>query len=237
VGIVAREDHAAVDDPGNDRGQLARGHGDHRFVQEPESLVVAPELDQDVALLVGGECEQVGVAEALPDRGGVGGGGGSRLPVAAGLLLERGRQQEVAALDAVAPVALEQPPGAPHPAARAADLPVACEGHADPERAAQGGELLARLQVSAMRALEQLAVLGFAAEHVRGGGEQLEVLRAQRIPLVRGQERLMCVRPGLRRRCFTTALELRPGIHQARLSLGLAQLSPRTSRRYSSSAS
>jgi hypothetical protein len=237
VGIVARQDHAAVDDPGDDRGQLARGHGNHRFVEQPQPLVEAPELDQDLALLMGGKSEQVGIAEALPDRGSVAGGGGSRLPVAACLLLECGRKQKVAALDSVAAVALEQPPGAPQPAARAADLPVAREGHTDPECAAEGGELLARVQVSAMRALERVAVLGFAAEHVRGGGEQLEVLGSERIRPIRGRERLMCFRPGLRRRCLTTPLELGPGIHQARLSLGLARLSLSTARRYSSSAS
>jgi hypothetical protein len=103
---------------------------------------------------MGGEGEQVRVAEALSDRGGLTRGDGSRLPVAAGLLLEHGRQQEVAALDPVLPLAVEQPLGAAQPATRPADLSMAGERDADPESAAEGGQLIARVEVGAVRALE-----------------------------------------------------------------------------------
>jgi hypothetical protein len=213
VGILASQDHTAVDDPGDDRGELARRDRDHRLVEQPQTLVEAPELDQDLALLMRCEGEQVGVAEALADRGGLAGGDRSRLPVAARLLLEYGWQQQVAALDSVASLAVQQPPGAPQPAARAAELSVAGEGHADPECAADGGELGARLQVGAMRALEQLSVLGLAADHVGAGGEQLEVRRSQRIRSIRSRQRRICVRPGLRRIRLTTPPQLGHRFH------------------------
>src|ERR687898_709138 len=103
----------------------------------------------------------------------------------------------MAALDAVAPLALEQPPGAPKPAAGTANLPVAGEGHPDPERAAEGRELLARVQGGAMRALEQLAVLGLAADHVCAGGEERKVVRSKRGFPVGPRERLVGLRPSL----------------------------------------
>ena len=192
VRVLAGEDHAAVDDPGDDRRELARGHRDHRLVQQPQAFAESPEPDQDVALLVGGEGEQVRVAEALSDRGGLARGGGSRLPVAARLLLEHGRQQEVAALDPVLPLAVEQPLGAAQPATRPADLSMAGERDTDPEGAAEGGQLIARGEVGAMRALEQVAVLGLSADHVGAAGKQLEVVGRQRrfpVGLVRGPRR------------------------------------------------
>ena len=103
VGVLAGEDHAAVDDPGDDRGELAGGDRHHRLVQQPQALLDAPEPDQDVALLVGGEREQVRVAVTLADRRGLAGGRGGRLEVAARLLLEDDRQQQVATFDTVVP--------------------------------------------------------------------------------------------------------------------------------------
>ena len=129
---------------------------------------------------MGGEGEQIRVAEALADRGGLAGGGGSRLPIAARLLLEHGRQQEVAALDPVLPLALEQPLGAAQPATRPADLSMAGERDTDPERAAEGGQLIPRGEVGAMRAPEQVAVLGLSADHVGAAGQRLEVVGSER---------------------------------------------------------
>ena len=118
IRVLAGEDHAAVDDAGDDRRELAGGDRHHRLVEQPQALLDAPAPDQDVALLVGGEREQVRVAEALADRRGLGGGRGGRLEVAARLLLEDDRQQQVAALDAVVVALLvEQPLGAAEPAA------------------------------------------------------------------------------------------------------------------------
>ena len=50
--------------PGGDRH--------HGLVQQPETLLDPPLPDQDVALLVHGEGEQVRIAEALADLGGLG---------------------------------------------------------------------------------------------------------------------------------------------------------------------
>ena len=162
---------------------------------------------------MGGQGEQVGVAEALSDRSGLAGGSSSRLPVVARPLLEHRRQQQVAVLDSVALLALEQPASASQPAARTPDLPMAGESHADPEGAAQGGELITRLQVDAMRALEQVAVLGLATDHVRAGGEECKVVRRERDLPVGPRERLVRVQPGFARIGLASPFELCHGIH------------------------
>ena len=66
LGVLAGQDHAAVDDPRRRSATARRAvDRDHRLVEQPQALLDAPESDQDVALLVGREREEVGVAEAL----------------------------------------------------------------------------------------------------------------------------------------------------------------------------
>ena len=61
----------------------------------------------------------------------------------------------------------------------------------DPERAAGRESLLAGIRVCAVGALHQLQPLVVAAEHVRGGREQLEILHRQRLELVGARQRLV----------------------------------------------
>ena len=81
--LLAAVDHAAVDEAGGDRRQLAGDGGQHRLVEQRETLVDAAQPDEAVALLVHGEREQVGVAEAAADLGAVGRAGATDLGVAA----------------------------------------------------------------------------------------------------------------------------------------------------------
>jgi hypothetical protein len=65
---------------------------------------------------VHGQGEQVRVPEALADLGGGGRHGVGGLVLAAGLVAQHRRQQQVALLDAVAPLPFEQPLGPAKPA-------------------------------------------------------------------------------------------------------------------------
>ena len=94
-------------------------------------------------------------------------------------MLEDDRKQKIATFDTVSSALIEHALGATEPAACAPDLPPACEADADPERAAEGRQRLATSEVGAMGALEETEVFGLAAEHVGGGGEQLEVIRLE----------------------------------------------------------
>ena len=69
VDLLTALDHAAIDEPGDERGQLARGDRDHRLVEQREARLALPELRQGAAMLMARERDQVGVAEALADAG------------------------------------------------------------------------------------------------------------------------------------------------------------------------
>ena len=93
--------------------------------------------------------------------------------------LDDQRQQEIAALDAVGPVPLHQPPGAGEPAAGARGLAPQGEAQPDPEGAARRavGAL-----VGADGALERRHELVVAAEHV---GRRRELLEPAGVQLAR----------------------------------------------------
>ena len=167
-----------------------------------------------MALLVDRECEQVPVAEALTYRGRLGRGGGRGLEVRGGFVLEHDRYQQVALLDAFAPLALHQALGAAEPPARAAHLSATREEHTDPERAANRGHRLAGVRVRLMGSLEDAQVLLVAAGHEGGGGQELEVLPAERGCLVGGRESFVRVDPLAPPVGLTTQLELVDAIRQ-----------------------
>ncbi len=190
--LLAAGDHAAVDEPGGDRRELARGGRQHRLVEQAETGLRAPLADQGEALLVDGERQQVRLTEALGDRCGLLRG---RVRLAGVRAQQDGGDEQVAPLHAVAPLAVEQPVAAAEPAGGAAHLAPRQEVDADPERAAHGGRDLAVLQVEVVGASERRPERLVAAEHVVGGGQPLEILGAQRHDAVGALEGRRGVRP------------------------------------------
>ena len=101
--------------------------------------------------------------------------------IAARLLLEHGRQHEVAALDPVAAhgdrsaagPARSQPPARPH-------LAMAGEVDADPERAAERRPAHPPRPGARDARARAIAVLGLSADHVGAAGQQLEVVGSER---------------------------------------------------------
>ena len=130
-----------------------------------------------MALLVPGERDEVGVPEALADRRRLGERGRGGAGLAARLLLERDREQQVAAFHALAVRAVEQPLRAAEPAAGLPQLALARQRHPDPERAPQRPQVAALAEVRVVGALEEPQVVGLPPEHVRAGGQPLGVLR------------------------------------------------------------
>jgi hypothetical protein len=178
VHLLACQDDPAVDDPHRDRRHPPAGDCHHRLVQESEALLDAACADQHAALRLNGEREALRVAEALGDGGRVGRDGGSGCEVTAGFVLEHERHEQVASLDRV--LLPEDPVGAPEPPAGRTHLSAKGEIDADPDRAPNCAAGLARLQVGVMSALEDPQVLVVPAEHVRGRGQQLEILSSER---------------------------------------------------------
>jgi hypothetical protein len=215
VRVLAERDRVAVDDPGHDRGQLARRRGHEHLVDQTQTLPHPSLLDQGPALLVPGDPDQIRVTEPLADRGCLGGRLAGGVAVALGHLPQPHGNEQVAPLDAVGR-ALEQALGTREPAARPGL--VAAEEHvvADPERAPDRGRHVARVEVGAMSALETVHIVVVAAAHIARACEQLEVLGAERRRTAGGGQRLEGVLPGAAGIRRPPAFEL---VHSARHSL------------------
>src|SRR5204863_6113707 len=109
---------------------------DHGLIEQPEPFAAPAVANEDVALSVNGEREQIGVAEALADLGCCGRRGGRALPVALRLVLEDDGHEHVALLDTLALLLLEQPLGAAEPPRLRTHLSSKRKLDTDPERAA-----------------------------------------------------------------------------------------------------
>jgi hypothetical protein len=130
------------------------------------------------------ERDEVRVPEALPDPRRLRRGRDRAVEVALRLALEHRRDQEIPLLDAVAPLALDQPPGPAEPAAGARHLSLLHEVDADPEGATRGPQRLAAVQVGLMCVFESFVELVLPAEHVGGSCQPLEVVvRQGRLPV------------------------------------------------------
>ena len=130
VDVLARKDHAAVHDAAGDRRDLARSDGDHCFVEQAESFPQPAAPDENLALHMRGERNEVGVGESLAYLHCRRSSRSRTLEVAGSPTLERNRQQKVALLDALAPFTLDQPLRPPQPPGGRADLSPKCEVHA-----------------------------------------------------------------------------------------------------------
>ena len=193
--VATEGDRIAEDDAGDHRGELAIAHHHEGLVDQSQRNVGPCLPEQGPALLVAREPDQVGVPESLADFGCLDRGRVARLKVAARHLLEPERDQEPAALDAVAPVALKLPLCAREPSPRAHRL--APEQHVvpDPERAAHGARHIAGARMCVMSALEGGDVGIVVTEHVLRAREQLEVVRIQLDLRVRGGKPLAGIEP------------------------------------------
>ena len=89
-------------------------------------------------------------------------------------------KQEPAAFDAVPLLPLDQALAAGEPAARRADFTPHRERHPDPACAPGRSEMVACIEMSVVRALEDGQVVVHPAHHRRRSGEQLQVLGLQR---------------------------------------------------------
>ncbi len=195
LGRAAGQDHAAVDDPRHDRRELAAGDREHRLVQQRDALPDVARQHEDVALLVPGERDEVGLPEVLADRGRLRERRHGGADLAARLLLEGDREEQVAAFHVSLAGPVEQPLRAAEPAAGPAQLALAGERDADPAGAPQRPHLAAVGEVELVRALEEPQVIGLPPEHVGAGGEPLGVLRGQVTGLVCGREGPLGVLP------------------------------------------
>jgi len=175
VQLDARVDDAAVDDAGDDRHQLAGSDGDHHLVEERQAVGCLSEANQRTAAALAREVHDIDVAEPFADVLDIGEGRHRAGEITAGDLLEGVRQQDVAALDAVVLILIEQPAGAANPAGRARQLAGSHQHERHPECGARRARHLAVRQMQVVRACEEVDRVGIAAGEM--GGHRLALQR------------------------------------------------------------
>ena len=111
--------------------------------------------------------EEIAIAEARADRGGLAGDRGGSFEVTCSLVTENERDQQVAMLRSVVWSVLEQPLGAPEPAARRAYRTPVGEVHADPGRGTHRAQRLASLEIPVVGTLEDPDRVVVSTEHQR----------------------------------------------------------------------
>ena len=194
-GLLAHEDHRAIDATGDERRDLLRRHEDHRLVQQRQPLRVAPDDDERAALPQPAERHEVGLAEALPE--------GEHLPEQfMGLLgvarLEGpqcDRDKQEALLDAVQGVFVHQPLGAPHPATGLGHLAPVEEPERQPERTPHSTFELATVQQLEVGALPRRLGQLVLSYQLRGECPSLQVVDRERFLLIRRTEQAARLSP------------------------------------------
>ena len=200
--LLTGPDHAAVHQARHEGRQLSGSDRDHGLVQEREPGFDLPLLQSNPALLVAGTGDQIRVAAALADRGGVGCSGVCGLEVTQFEALLDHRQQQIAPLGALARVALQQPLSTGKPAGRAAHLAAHEQAKAEPERAADGASALAGVHMSVVGTFKCPEVFIVPTDQVCRHRKQFEILGFQWSFLIGERERLERIGPG--------ALPIRP---------------------------
>ena len=181
VHLLTGLDHTAIHQARHEGRQLPRGNGDHHLVQQREPLLDLPLLDANPALIVPGTGDQVRIAAALADRGGLRRGRVRSLEVARGKVLLHDRQQQIAALGALVLLVLEQPLGAGDPAGRATHLAAKEKTEAQPECGTDGAQAFAGVQVRMMGTFERPQIVLVPTDQIRRHRQQLEILASQRV--------------------------------------------------------
>ena len=211
IDLVAAFDNAAVDEAGDDRRELTGARGDHRLVEHAQALLDPAELRDRSPFDVQRDRGEVGVGEALRDLDRRAGRRARRLVVAGLLLVEHGRDEQIALLRARGAVRIDETLGATEPAHRGPELAAEQQDHRRPEGAAGCAQPVAFLEIEVVRALEGGQEVPLAAEHEGGRGRELGVGGAERSPSVGRGQRLERVAPGALSRGRTASLELVPG--------------------------
>lgn len=151
--------------------------------------------EQRASLEIVGECNEVCFPEALASRGGTGGSLVCLVELARTQMSLRGRQQEVASLDAIPPFALDQTLRPAEPSIRAAGFSARNQAKPQPERGPCGGQTLARLEKHVIQALLRRQHRLIPRRQPSRPSQPVEILRAKRCRLIRERQRLEGVIP------------------------------------------
>ncbi len=195
--LLAGLDHGAVDDAGDDRGQLARRDRDHRLVEQRHCLGGLAQEDQGLPSAERAEGLEVPVAEAGADLAGLAGGGVCGRRVARGEAVQRTRNQQVSLLGAVLAAVVEEPLRPAEPAPAACGLATEQECQREPEGTSGRPDGITLLQAGVVCALPGVLAVRVPADQVGDRREAFEVLDVERRLPVRRRELRVGVAPRL----------------------------------------
>jgi hypothetical protein len=147
-------DDAAIHQACDEGRKLAGNNGNHSLVQVREPGFDLPLLQSNPALLHAGAGDELRVAAAFTDRCGFGCSGVCGLIVTQNGPLSDRRQQQIAALGALACVAFQHPLSTGKPAGRAAHFAAHEHAKAEPKRATDGASAFVIVQISVVGTFE-----------------------------------------------------------------------------------
>ena len=184
VDALAARDHAAIDEAGEDRRELARGRHQHALVQQRHAALDLPQADQRPPLDVAAERREIRVAGPIADPRRLDRHGEGVVEPPRHLVAEGDRQQQESPFGAFGRFAVDEALRAPEPAVGAPRLAQGHRPKADPEgrpRRRPRRPFAKTDLVDPLRRLqERFAVPG----ELRRKGHPIEILDAKRGRLI-----------------------------------------------------
>ena len=204
---VGRDDAGAIQDAGRDRRHLAGDRRDHRLVEPAATVLVVTVLDQRLALAQEAQRREFGVGKAQADGVDLGTHRVRGQRVARVERVVGTDDPQVAALDAIEAVLVEEPLRACQPAVALGPLAREHQGRAEPEPAAGRPLDVATVDVLVEGPRPGGPSIEVPAGQVGRRGEPLEVLGFERGLGVRGRQARDRLPPGHRHESLATQLQ------------------------------
>ena len=187
--VRARREHAAVDDAGDDRRELAGGGGDHGFVEQRDAALYLAALDEHAAMALPRQAGEVRVAEPLADRCGFGECVSRLLDVSTHDRVAGLGNQQVAALHAWVAALVEQTCGARQPAGSLRGVAAVHQNRRDARCDAAGATEIPLLNESLVRSYQGRQAVVVFADKVRGRRQFDQLRRGERrLPIALAQD-------------------------------------------------
>ena len=130
IDLVTAGDDSAIDEAGDDGGELAGGGSDHRLVEEREAFGNAALTKKDAAMKAPGERDKIGLTEAVAGGRGRLSHGDGRAEVARHQAATGGGEEEISLLGAILCHPLEDALGPRQPSAGLCGFAEPMEAHA-----------------------------------------------------------------------------------------------------------
>ena len=180
--------------------------------------------EQYTPLQIASECNEVSLTETVAELRGAGRGVVRFAELARAQMSLADWQQQVALLDAVPPLLLDQTLRPTQPSARPPGFSERKQAKPQPERGPCRGQALARFETCVIQALLRRQHLLVPRGQPRRPGQTVQILRAERRRLIRSRERLEGIVPFVPLETGTPSLERSRNVGPAALGIAIIGL-------------